>query len=406
MHLNTYAGNGGAARAAASVNLALQRAGVDSHLITAHGYKFRAARTADRTLWKLQTSSVETWRSPARFSSITAREINRSSADVVNLHWVTDGFLSIEEIGKVKKPIVWTMYDMWPFTGTEHYSSDSLEARWKSGYAKDNRPTNEQGFDVDRWTFERKQRHWDIQQTPIHMVPASTWLERSTRSSSLMQGWLTTRVPHIVDTDTLSPVERQEARQRLRIPNAPTITFLASAGIHDRRKGWDLLARALPGVAKHHPQLQVMVVGPVPTPIEREEIERSTQTHLLWYGMATTSAELQLIYSAADVTAVPSREDNMPLTAMEAQACGCPVVSFDVGGLTDVIQSGDTGWLAEAEDSHGLELVLRRALEDESERRRVGASARAYAEGAWSESAVVPAYMRIYEQLTNSAAAF
>ena len=106
LHLSTYAGGGGAGRAAAALNEALQKAGVDSRFISAHGTRFKAARAADRALWRLQRSATKTWRSPARFGSLSASEINESSADVVNLHWVTDGFMSIEEIGKIDRKSV------------------------------------------------------------------------------------------------------------------------------------------------------------------------------------------------------------------------------------------------------------------------------------------------------------
>ena len=118
LHLSTYATNGGAARAATTLHEAMLAQGLESEMWTARGAKFKRAQFLDRQLWRLQSSPVKTWRSPARFSSLTAKEINASDADIVNLHWVTDGFLSTEEIGKIEKPIVWSMYDMWPFSGT------------------------------------------------------------------------------------------------------------------------------------------------------------------------------------------------------------------------------------------------------------------------------------------------
>ena len=215
LHLSTYATNGGAARAASALNHAMQQQGIDSRMITGHGPHFTAARTLDRQFWRLQRSPTQTWRSPARFASITAAHINRSSADVVNLHWVTDGFLSVEEIGRITKPIVWAMYDMWPFSGTEHYGTDASSARWRTGYTRRNRSDDERGLDLDRWTYERKQRHWPPGGNAIHMVPASTWLEQTTQESALMGDWPITRIPHVVDTDAFSPMSKEQARQQL-----------------------------------------------------------------------------------------------------------------------------------------------------------------------------------------------
>ena len=392
LHLSTYATNGGAARAASALNRAMQQQGIDSRLITAHGPRFAAARTLDRQLWRLQRSPTQTWRSPARFASLTASEINQSSADVINLHWVTDGFLSIEEIGKITKPMVWSMYDMWPFTGTEHYGADTPDARWRTGYTTDNRPTDESGLDIDRWTYERKERLWR-QHPPIHMVPASSWLEDATKASALMHDWPVTRIPHVIDTEVFTPMDAVAARKLLGLPQAPTITFLASAGIDDARKGWDLLEQALPIAKERHPTLQVIVVGPLPDEARRRQAEQVAQVPIHWHGMANDSSELRVLYAAGDVTAVPSRDDNMPLTAMEAQTCGRPVVGFAIGGLPDIVDHGRTGWLAGPGESAGLAGTLSRALSSQT----AGDAALTRAHETWSPSAVIPVYRHVYE---------
>lgn len=404
LHLSSYDANGGAARAAYALHRAMLSQGLDSKMLVArkgtddptvtHGNanRFRVTSELDRRLWKLQRSPVTTWRSPAKFASLTAEQINRTSADVVNLHWVTDGFLSIEEIGKIQKPLVWSMYDMWPFAGTEHYGTDTPEARWRTGYTQANRPNDERGIDLDRWTYQRKQRHWPPHHTPIQMVPASTWLEQATRSSALMGNWPITRIPHVVDTDVFAPMNKGQARRQLGLPDdRPIILFLASAGIGDRRKGWDLLAVALPRQAGQDYSVRVVVVGPVPDDETREEAERQADVPIHWHGTVNTSSELRLLYCAADVTAVPSREDNMPLTAMEAQSCGRPVVAFRIGGLPDIVDDGITGHLAEAEDPDDLARALAQALDNNQ-----GDAARERALATWSPQAVVPRYAAIY----------
>jgi glycosyltransferase involved in cell wall biosynthesis len=395
LHLSSYATNGGAARAASALNHAMQRQGIDSRMITGHGPRFTVARTLDRQLWRLQSSPTRTWRSPARFASITAHQINRSSADVVNLHWVTDGFLSIEEIGRITKPIVWSMYDMWPFTGTEHYGTDTRNARWRTGYTKQNRSPDEQGFDLDRWTFERKQRHWEQEGTAIHMVPASTWLEQATRSSALMGDWPITRIPHVVDTDVFAPMSKEQARQRLRLPHkAPLILFLASAGITDQRKGFDLLEKALPSIASQHPGLELVIAGPT-TPDYRPPAGITVH----WLGHLEGDDALRTAYGASDVLAAPSREDNMPLTAMEAQSCGRSVVAFNIGGLPDIVEHRTTGYLATPGDTADLATGLTSMLHDAREGDVAGILARARAQVTWSPAVIVHRYRTIYESV-------
>ena len=391
LHLSTYDTNGGAARAASALHQAMLGEGVDSRFRTAEGRRFLVASQLDRQLWRLQRSPTVTWRSTARFGSLGADEINRTSADVVNLHWVTNGFLSVKEIGRIAKPVVWSLYDMWPFTGTEHYGADTPDARWRTGYTKANRPSDESGPDLDRTTWEAKRRHWV---RPMHIVPASSWLTDSARSSALMGSWPIHRVPHVVDSEAFSPMPSEEARAQLGLPpGVPLVLFLASAGIHDTRKGFDLLEQALPAVRRDHPDMAVVVVGPVD-----DAYSSPSGTQLIWHGPVQGDAALRLLYCAADVTAVPSREDNMPLTAMEATTCGRPVVAFDIGGLPDIVRHHQTGYLASPFDTDQLAEGLTQALSDSQHGQEWSRQARDRAVATWSAKAVVPQYLEIYRE--------
>ena len=391
LHLSTYAGGGGAGRAAAALNKALQKTGADSRLVSAHGNRFKVARAADRALWRLQRSRTKTWRSPARFGSLSAAEINASSAEVVNLHWVTDGFMSIEEIGKIEKPLVMSMYDMWPFCGSEHYGVDSPDARWRSGYTRASRPEDESGWDLDRYAWERKKCHW----TPFHLVPASAWLAQSAQQSALMAPWPQTQIPHPIDPDVFRPLDKTSARKRLGMTtDAPTIAFLASAGIGDRRKGFDLLAEAVRLIRAEFRDIQVLVVGPKPKASELPDWLK-----ICALGEAHDDSALNTIYSAADVLAVPSREDNMPLTAMEAQMCGRAVIGFRVGGLADIVGHKATGYLADpmsVEDlAEGLVLGLQDALSSDD----WGVGGRNRAIETWGFEVVARTYSILYDKL-------
>ncbi len=405
LHLSTYDVNGGAARAAYSLHRAMLEQGIDSTMMVAVkgstdprvrtvGFaRFRAAQWADRQLWRLQRSPVKTWRSPARFSSISATDINNSDADVVQLHWVTDGFLSVEEIGRIRKPIVWSMYDMWPFTGTEHYGVDTPQARWRSGYSVTNRPPDESGFDIDRWTFQRKNEHWEPIRSTTTMVPASSWIQSTVGNSALMNAWSTSKIPHVIDTEFFVPMSAQEARRELELPlGSPVALFLSSAGIDDPRKGWDLLQKALPAVVENHPDLQVLIVGPIPPVDRRLQVEKAARARLHWMGIAESSTQLRNLYNSANVVVVPSRDDNMPLTAMEAQSCGRAVVGFNRGGLPDLIRDGVTGFLAQPFNVSDLARAICDALNSPA----VGQAARTHAVTSWSQEVVVTHFKRLY----------
>ena len=394
LHLSTYAGGGGAARAAANVNGALQRAGVDSRMVTANGTRFKIARAADRALWRLQRSPAETWRSPARFGSLQAKVINESPEDIVNLHWVTDGFLSIEEIGKINKPVVMSMYDMWPICGTEHYGLTTHDARWRTGYSRRNRPQNEAGVDMDRRAWRRKRAHWNR----FRMIPASSWLEEATLNSALCSSWPTMRIPHPTDESVFRPMDRTYARNFLGVDfSRPTIGFVSSAGIHDQRKGFDLLQEAIHIVQSLVPDIQVLVVGPRPT---NSQIPGLPSMHFL--GSIGTDEVLALAYNAMDVLAVPSREDNLPLTAMEAQLCERPVVAFRVGGLVDLIHHQTTGYLASPLDAKDLAHGLLESIDDARTSNGWGQSARQFGITQWGFRSVAARYRKLYDEILQS----
>ncbi len=375
LHLSTYDAHGGAARAAYAIHKALLSDGVKSTMRVAQSahndstikpnrkYPFKLAKELDRRIWSLQKSMTDTWRSPARFGSITAREINSSDADVVHLHWVTDGFMTVETIGAIQKPIVWSLCDAWAFSGAEHYATEISNLRSHQGYSKENRPKTDSGFDVDRWTWERKKQHWT---SPMHLVPSSSWLTKSVEESELMGAWSTTRIPHIVNTDVFNLRDQADARSVTGIPNGrPVVLFLASAGIHDRRKGWDLLNQALQELEKLQP-LTVVIVGPPPSQEEQQAIWANSVHQLIFVGEAMGDEQLAGLYASADITAVPSREDNMPITAMESQSCGTPVAAFKVGGLPDIVIHESTGYLAQAENpkdlAYGISWIFDRKL--------------------------------------------
>lgn len=355
-----------------------------------------ASSILDRQFWSLQKSPHTTWRSVARFGCLSAREINDAPCDVVNLHWVTDGFLSVEEIGKITKPMVWTMHDMWPFTGTEHYADDSEQARWRVGYTKANRPADESRIDIDRYTFDRKRKNWGA---GIPLIPVSSWLGDLALSSALASSWPIRVIPNVMDTDTFAPQDRAEARAQLGLPaDAPLVVFIASAGIDDHRKGWDLLASAMGTVTRQFPDAGVIMIGPVTD--EQRAREFGFTVH--WLGEVLDNSIIRTAIAAADVSAVPSRADNLPLTALEAQSCGRAVVAFSLGGLPDIVAHEESGYLAPPFDTQAFAHGLTLGIEDSRGQATWAQEARTRALRLWSSSAVVPAYLELYDGILST----
>jgi len=404
LHVSTYDGHGGAGRAAFALHQAMLASGIASSMLVAqksssdpqvtalqgrHEFAWRAAQFADHLLWNLQKSENKNWRSPARFGALSADVINASDADVVNLHWVTNGFLSIKEISRITKPIVWSLYDMWTFSGTEHYGADSLDARWRSGYTSSNRVAGDSGFDLDRATWNRKEKFW---KHPMHLVPASSWLADRAAHSKIVHSWPITRIAHVIDTNTFAPMDRAQARARHSLPtDRSLVLFLSSGGIADDRKGWELLEAAMSKVKSAVPSVEIVIAGPATT-----DYTHPDGIPITWIGQVEGNAALQSLYAAANVVAVPSKEDNMPLTAMEAQSVGVPVAAFSIGGLPDIALDGVTGSLAPPFDVSALAAGIIDSLGAAGASR--GLAARSHAIETWSPKVVVDSYLEIYEQ--------
>lgn len=406
LHVSTYDGNGGAGRAAFALHQAMLNHNINSSMLVAHkssddahvravgGNRWKAAQFADRKLWDVQKSANSSWRSPAYFGSLNADALNASDADVINLHWVTNGFLSIKEIGRITKPIVWSLYDMWVFSGSEHYGADERDARWRSGYTQSNRLASEHGVDIDRFAWNRKKKFW---KRPLHLVPASSWLADRARSSSLASFWPITQIAHVVDTDVFSPMDRESARRVHNLPsNTPLVLFLSSAGISDPRKGWEFLAPAIGQVKQTFPNVEVVVAGPLTA-----DYQLPCGTKIHWVGHVEGNQALRSLYAAANVVAVPSREDNMPLTAMEAQSVGTPVAAFNIGGLPDIVLNNESGSLASPFNVEELAAGIVASLGTNGSFQ--ANAAREHATKTWSPAVVVSNYINVYEKEISKA---
>lgn len=398
---------GGAARATFRLHKALLACGVESRMRVGvkrsdmatvdgpsgiWGLAAGLARSsASDLLMRLQRSPNRILHSPAVLPSGMVKKLNASAADVLNLHWINLEFLSIGDIGRLRKPIVWTLHDMWPFCGAEHFAADDDLARWRKGYRPDNRPVGHGGLDIDRSAWRRKQRAW---RGKMHIVAPSRWLADCAKSSALLGGQPVVVIPYALDTGQFQPWPRQLARQVLGLPpDAPLVLFGALGGIADRRKGWDLLQPALARVAGELPEVEGVVFG-------QSEPANPPRLGLPmhWMGHLNDDATLALLYSAADVMVVPSRQENLPQTGTEAQACGCPVVAFNCTGLPDVVVHGETGYLAAPHDPEDLAKGIRWVLEDRERSAQLRTAARARAARLWAPEVVVPQYLKVYQQ--------
>lgn len=305
--------------------------------------------------------------------------------------------MSIEDVGKIVKPVLITMHDMWTFCGAEHYAPDTEEARWVRGYEVASRHHEETGFDLDRWTWLRKKKAW---KRPMQVVSPSRWLADCARRSALLHDWPISVIPNPLETELYAPCDSALARDKLGLPkDKKLIMFGAVGGRSDPRKGYQHLVAALHRLKQNSLSDFHCVIFGESEPANRTDIPFPAS----WMGHISDERVLVLLYSAADVMVVPSEQENLPQTATEAQSCGCPVVGFNCGGMPDAVQNGATGVLAEPYDAASLARAIKSVVDRDniSHMRR---EARLRAVALWAPQVISRSYAEKYMELHDGPA--
>lgn len=410
LHISQSSGRGGAARAALRIHNAQMTNGTNSSMLVSVSDDFTPGvhlpkRTAlrvlgralsplvDTALSKLQIPINKGLHSPGLSSSISWREINRSDIDVVNLHWVQGGVLSIYAISRIKKPLVWTLHDMWAFSGAEHYDNGSR--RWTESYSKSSKPDQDKGLDLNRFIYLLKKI---LLKTKIHIVTPSKWMRDCVAESSLMSQWPVRVIPYPIDTTLWRPEDKQNAKKLLGLPSNCQVILFGALGIGaDSRKGFDLFLSSLDLIKAKAPEAVFAVFGDPPS-----DSAALSRDDLYFLGRLSDDLSLKLAYNAAEVFVLTSRQDNLPNTALEAQACGTPVAAFDVGGIRDIVSHRATGYLAEPFNiddlANGISFIIGNGNQSE-----ISEASRMRAITNFSPEIVHSRYFGLYREILDSA---
>ncbi|HVP08639.1 MAG TPA: glycosyltransferase [Burkholderiales bacterium] len=350
---------------------------------------------AERVLLRLERSAEPGYRSLGLVRGPGLAALRRRRDDVVHLHWIP-GLLGVADVAAIDAPLVWTFHDQWPICGAEHYTAS---ARPREGYTAQNRLPGSGGFDLDRWTWERKRALWkDL--APVIVCP-SRWLAAEVRASRLFGHCDVHVVPYPIDTARYRPQDRAAARASLGLPaERRLMAFGAWEALRDRRKGWHVLEQALRLLAARGlgGAADLVVFG-----AEGGGRVHGVETH--WPGFIRDPDRMRTLLAACDLLVVPSLQDNLPNTILEAMACGTPVVGAQTGGIPDLVVHGETGLLAAAGDSAQLADRLATLLADDALRERFGRAARERIERECSEAAVGARYASLYRDAIAAGAA-
>ncbi|QRR01932.1 glycosyltransferase family 4 protein [Dyadobacter sandarakinus] len=411
LHLSTFHLEGGAGIAATRLHRALLKAGVQSAMLvpdTRHPENGVTA-LADTT-WKKQLvfarfagerlhflphekdRSVRFAFSPARIGADISSHPLVQAADILHLHWFNFGFLSmrsLEKLFRLGKPVVWTMHDMWAATGGCHYNRGCdhfLTHCRHCPYLSTAGP-----YDISFTQFEKKQSLYGIPR--IALVSPSNWLDHTVKSAALTAPLHSLSIPNCIDTQVFKPGDQASARQRLQLPDGKKLILFAGANTQDPRKGFSFFREAIEPLHMQYPDLEVIMFGKTKN---AALADLAAKVHYL--GKITDTAQMVDAYNAADVIAVPSLEDNLPNTIMEAMACGTPAIGFRTGGIPEMIDHQLNGYVAEAGSSPGLAEGISWVLAH-NEQGRLSHHAREKVLSHYAEEVVTRRYHQLYESM-------
>lgn len=269
------------------------------------------------------------------------REI--AAADILHLHWVA-GAMNYDGIYLTMKhkPIVWTLHDMNPFTGGCHYAGDCLKYKNSCGACPQLGSDDTRDHSRKIWT----QKKYAVQNLNIHVVTPSRWLGRCAQESAIFSNQSVQIIPNGFPLDIFKPYPKMQIRKASNLPKSAKIILFGADSVTNQRKGFVYLLSALNRFPlKEGHEYILATFGSLP-----EGIKIPSKYKLLHAGQITDENQLALIYSAADIFVLPSVEDNLPNTAVEALACGTPVVGFEIGGVPDMVEHRVNGYLAKPKD--------------------------------------------------------
>lgn len=320
-------------------------------------------------------------------------------ADVIHLHWVNQGFLSLKDINRIfesGKPIVWTMHDQWPFTGICHYSGTCTRYETECH----NCPLLAGGgskHDLSAYVFHKKERM--LRKTHIVFVGCSQWIAEKARRGALMLSQEIISIPNTINSAIFHPMDRPALRKQNNLPADKKLLLFGSLKLTDPRKGIDYMTEACRILAKEHPDeaanIGIMAVGN-----RADEIRRLFPFPVYAFDYVSDEKKMARIYNMADVFVTPSLEDNLPNTIAEAMSCGIPCVGFRVGGIPEMIDHKENGYLAETGNAGDLAEGIRYTLREEL-RESLSAQALHKALAMYGETHVASKYIAVYRRITG-----
>lgn len=402
--INTAENKGGAAVACNRLHEALLHNGVDSKMLV------RQKSSTDKTVFEFTNSPLRKkinlfffflelfilkffkkdgvdfslpWFGPALHKHPLVKD-----AEIIHLHWVQNSFLTLRSLKKLQslnKPIIWTLHDMWAFTGGCHYNVDCR--KFETSCSECPQLKNTSIADFSKSTFKEKQLIYSAKNI---IVTPSNWLAKEAKISTLLKNNKVSVIPYNINFDLFKPIEKNIAKENFGIDTSKKVILFVSMNIEDQRKGFEYFKKSIieleNTIENWTNDYEILAIG-------RNSDVKHFNTKIHYTGRLSNIEKISMAYAAADVFVAPSTQDNLPNTVIESLACGTPVVAFNIGGMPDMIDSTINGYIAEFDNykelSKGILYCISNNLSD---------NARNSALSKFQSSKVAKSYVDLYNQ--------
>lgn len=337
-------------------------------------------------------------------SRLRKHEYLRDGSPVLHFHNIHGGYFNYQALSKLTatEPAVWTLHDMWAFTGHCVYSYDC--DRWQTGCGQCPYPDEYPAIAFDATAREWKLKQATYRNSQLVIASPSRWLADLARESILAEFDIRA-IPNGIDMQVFSPGDKAKIRRQLGIDDSRVVLLWGTHQLTDLRKGGDVIAslgKSLPDRIRDRVTLLAFGSGTEALP------EQLPGLDVRPFGFVTTDEQMARVLSAADILLFPSRADNLPFTVMEALACGLPVVAFDVGGIPEMVREGETGLLVPPFDVHGFVKKVVDLAAATGARHQMSENCRRVAVNEYSVELMAERYLSLYEEVrhrTSAAAA-
>jgi len=404
LQINTLDGIGGAAKVASQLKEGLKRKGHKSGMLVGN------KKTTDPDIKQIPTTNITNKYIRFGLNYFTNKTVNKfqlqymdflnsfsiknrkdfAKVDIVNLHNLHGNYfnpLALPSLTKIK-PVVYTLHDMWSFTGHCAHSFDC--EKWQTGCGNCPYLSVYPALERDSTRMLWKIKNWIYKRSNLGIVTPSKWLRDKVKESMLSDKEVKV-IYNGIDEKIFHPMDKTEIRKKLKLPeNKIIITFSAHGGVSSCWRSSEHLFEALGRV--EHEKIMFLNIG------SQEKLDEKIKKDIEWLSVPHIYKEAKMAeyFAASDIFLYPTLADNCPLVVLEAMACGTPVISFNTGGVPELVDHMKTGYIAEYKNSEDLTKGLNLFLSDDNLRENAGILARKKVEDKFTLDKMIDAYIKLY----------